>query len=159
MNITLAAVIMTAYVVFVCAWARCIPNSMSQSVFLLPSWGRTLWTVAIAVVAFLTVPSFIDHTPDDFKFLAFLSCAALAFVAVTPLTGAKEMSYNVHMISAYACGVLSQLAVAITCPWFLLLWLPWVVAYVLIRRNGQWKTKAFWAEVTCFVSVFFFCLL
>ena len=33
------------------------------------------------------------------------------------------------------------------------------VANVLIRRNGQWKTKAFCAEVTCFVSVFFFCLL
>ena len=158
MNITLAAVIMTAYVVFACGWARCIPNSLSQSVFYLPAWGRTLWTVAIAAVAFLIVPSFIDHTPDDFKFLAFLSCAALAFVAVTPLTCGKEMSYKVHMTSAYACGILSQLAVVITCPWFLLLWLPWLVAYVLIRRNGQWKTKAFWAEITCFVSVFLFCL-
>ena len=158
MNITLAAVIMTAYIVFACGWARCIPNSLSQSVFYIPAWGRTLWTVAIVAVSFLTVPSFIDHTSDNFQFLAFLSCVALGVVALTPLPGSNSHTYGIHLAAAYLCGILSQLAISITCPWFLLLWLPWAVAYVLIRRKRQWKIKAFWAEITCFTSTFLFCL-
>lgn len=161
----IALAILTAYILAVCITNKQIPHSLSETVFFLPAGGSWLWTVTIAAVAFLVVPTFIEKTAESVQFLAFLSCAALAFVAVCPLIGSygnikkDEQTYKIHMASAYACGVLSQVAVVITCPWMMLWWLPWVAAFVWITKDRKWQTSIFWAEMTCFLSTFCICLM
>lgn len=162
----IALAILMAYIMAVCITNRQIPASLSETVFFLPPGGSWLWTVVILAVAFLAVPTFIDKTADGVKFLAFLSCAALGFVAVCPLIGSyghidkQDQTYRIHMGAAYACGVLSQVAVIVTCPWFALWWLPWVAAFIWITKDrSKWQTATFWAEMTCFASTFNVCLV
>lgn len=158
MNIIIAAIILVAYTLFAVAWARRIPNSLSQSVLDLPEWGKTVWTVVIVAVAFLTVPTFIERTADYIRFMAFIACGALAFVAVTPLAGRRDLSYNIHMTAAYVCGFGSQIAVVVTCPWYVFAWAPWLFTFVWLTKdpNGTWPTRLFWAEMTCFAVTLVF---
>lgn len=161
----IALAILVAYILAVCITNKQIPHSLSETVFFLHPEGSWLWTVTISAVAFLAVPTFIEKTAESVQFLAFLSCAALAFVAVCPLLGTygainkEDQTYKLHMGAAYACGSLSQIAIAVTCPWMLLWWVPWVAAFVWITKDGKWQTDIFWAEMTCFASTFCICLL
>ena len=160
----IALALLTAYILAVCISNKQIPNSLSETVFFLPPGGSWLWIITICAVAFLAVPTFIEKTADSVQFLAFLSCASLAFVAVCPLLGTygainkEDQTYKIHMGAAYACGALSQIAVIITCPWMAFWWAPWMAAFIWITKDGRWNTATFWAEMTCFASTFNICL-
>ena len=160
-----AIVLLTVYILAVCIINKEIPSSLSESVFYLPKTGAWVWMLVIAGVAFLSVPTFIEKVNESIQFLAFLSCAALAFVGACPLVGSfgnidkSTGTYTIHMASAFACGVLSQIAVFISNPWLILCWLPWVSAFVWISKDEKWRTATFWAEMTCFASTFIFCLI
>ena len=163
--IIIAAFVLAIYVAVVIATNKQIPNSLSESVYYLPTKGQWLWTAVIAIIALCAIPPFVSKTIHAIQWLAFLACAALAFVAVCPLMGKPgnpddgNGSYGVHMGAAIACGVLSQICVTVTNPWFLLAWVPWLVAFVWITKDGKWHTAMFWAEMTCFATVFIFGLL
>lgn len=158
--IIIAIALLTAYVLCMVAVGG-VPNSLSQSVFYLPASGRWLWTVIIGAVAGLTMPVLLGHVHPDTQFIAFFACGALGFVAVTPLVHDKQdISHKVHMTAAYACGILSQLLVALNEPWLLLCWIPWVFAFSFHHNRGdKWDTAKFWAEMTCFASAFTLCFL
>lgn len=156
--IIIATVLLTAYVLCMVAVGG-VPKSLSQSVFYLPAGGRWLWTVIIGAVAALMMPVLLGHVHPDTQFIAFFACGALGFVAVTPLVHDKhDISYKVHMTAAYACGVLSQLLVALNEPWLLLIWTFWTFDFIIYRiRRQEWDTAKFWAEMTCFITIFVLC--
>lgn len=158
-SIIIAIALITAYVLCMVAVGG-VPKSLSLSVFYLPAGGRWLWTVIIGAVAGLTMPVLLNHVHPDTQLIAFFACGALGFVAVTPLVQDKQdISYKVHMTAAYACGILSQLLVALNEPRLLLCWLPWIDAFLWITKDGKWDTAKFWAEMTCFASTFTLCFL
>lgn len=162
MNITISIIILLAYTIFACAYGRKIPRSLSTSVYMLPAWGRPVWTVVLVAIAFLTVPSFIDATADSFRAFAFAACAALAFVAISPLTVKSKMgmSFAVHSWGAVICGLSSQLAIAFSAPLYLLCWLPFIGYFVYVKANHlTFQTALFWAEMTCFAATFLFCAI
>jgi len=156
--IIIATVLLTAYVLCMVAVGG-VPKSLSQSVFYLPAGGRWLWTVIIGAVAALTMPVLLGHVHPDTQFIAFFACGALGFVAVTPLVHDKQdISYKVHMTAAYTCGVLSQLLVSLNEPWLLLIWTFWTFDFIIYRiRRHEWDTAKFWAEMTCFITIFVLC--
>ena len=157
-NIAIAATLLATYILTLCVVQRRIPNSVSQTVFLLPYAGKWLWTVVVAAVAFLTMPTFIDRTAENVQFLAFFACAGLLVVAVCPLiphvenatTYKDAPTYRIHVAGAYTSAVASQLVVAYCQPWTLLMWLPWFAAFVWISKDTHWRTSPFWAEITAF---------
>ena len=158
MNIIIAIVILTAYIVTVCIVNKQIPSSLSASVFFLPKQGVWIWSVVIAAVVFLMVPTYIEKTSDTVKFLAFLACAGLLFVGGAPLVRDRgNMAYKVHLGGAVLCAVSSQVLLAIDNGWLLLSWVPWICAFVWITREDRWRTGVFWAEMTCFADTFIFC--
>lgn len=159
-NIIIAITILATYTLCLCVANKQIPSSLSASVFWLPPSGSWLWTVAIGAVAYLTMPALILKTPESYQFLGFISCAALAVVAVCPLIRDKgDMSYKVHTGAAIVCAVCSQIIVAISCWWLLLLWIPWIIAFVWITKDHAWRTQTFWAEMTCFTISFIYVLI
>ena len=163
--IIIAATVLLTYILIVCITNKQIPNSLSESVFLMMTQGQWLWTICIGIVALLTIPAFVSKASESTQWIAFMACAALAFVAVCPLMGSKESieksngSYTVHMVAAFACGALSQLVVIINCWPFLFAWVPWLVAFILITKDRKWQHQVFFAEMTCFISTFIFCIV
>jgi hypothetical protein len=162
MNILIALLIFTAYTVGVCCYATVIPNSLSQSVFALPKYGRYLWMAVIMTIAFLVFPTFVERCGENTKFLAFFACAGLLFVGAAPLVPGvhkDDSSYPVHTVGALVCAIASQLAVAFNDPWLLLLWLPFFAMLAWKwKQKTKWRTMIFFAEMTCFAISFLFCL-
>jgi hypothetical protein len=166
-NIAIAATLLATYILTLCVFQRRIPNSVSQTVFLFPDAGKWLWTVVVAAVAFLTMPTFIDRTAESVQFLAFFACAGLLVVAVCPLvakngdatTYKDAPTYRIHLAGAYTSAIASQTVVAFCQPWLLLLWLPWFAAFVWISKDTHWRTSPFWAEITAFTINIIYCII
>ena len=162
MNITIiiAITILVIYTVTLCVVNKRIPNSLSQSVFMLSPSASWLWTLVMGFVAVAVMPKMLEVSGDNWKFLAFLSCIGLIFVALCPLSPRKDgIEYEVHMTGAWMCAVSSQILMAVCNSWLMLMWVPWVIAFILITKDSKWRTKVFWAEWTCFPITFTFCLI
>lgn len=157
MNIIAAITIFATYAVTICVATGAIPASLSKTVFSLPKNGRWLWSVVIAAVALLTMPTLIEESCEATQFLGFLACGSLMFVGVCPLVQQGEISYIIHIIMAYTCAICSQLLVLVNNPLLLLGWLPWMIVFAVLRhRKKKWPTQAFWAEMTCFFITFLY---
>jgi hypothetical protein len=157
--ITIAAVLLTAYTVILCA-QNGIPRSLSASVFFLPKKGAWLWTAVIAAVVFALAPVLIG-TAQRAQFLAFFACAGLLFVAGCPLVKDKsDMAYRVHLVSAVVCAFSAMALVACNRLLLLMLWLPWVGVFVWKTKGvSTWPTQTFWAEMMCFLITFIYAYL
>ena len=89
------------------------------------------------MIAFCMMPAFISHAPLNLQFLAFISCGAFAFVGAAPLVkDESDISYKVHMTSAWVCAVASQLLIALTTPLILTTWIPWIIVWLVTLRSG-----------------------
>lgn len=162
MNITIiiAITILVIYTVTLCVANKRIPNSLSQSVFMLSPSASWIWTLVIGFVAVAVMPKMLDVAGDNWKFLAFLSCVGLILVALCPLSPRKDgIEYQVHMTGAWMCAVCSQMLVAVTKLWLMALWIPWMIVFIWITKDSKWRTKVFWAEWTSFPITFTFCLI
>lgn len=166
--IIIATTLLVAYTLILCVVNKHIPDSLSQSVFFLPPSTSWLWTLVIGFFAFAIMPSIIDKTPENWQWLAFISCAGLMAVAFAPLLPAKEtltqdgdkvidksdIGYKVHMVGAFTAAIGSQVLMLV-CQWpILLCWIPFVgyFAYLIRMHLLPWRTRVFWAEMTCFLT-------
>ena len=140
-----------------------IPPSLSASVFNISTNNRWIWTVILFVVCFLCVSTYIEKTDINTQFLSFLSIGGLAFVGAAPLVKFSDdkMQFRVHEVGAIVCAACSQLVLAFNCLWLLLLWIPYIIAFIKLNdfRAKGWNTKIFWAEMVCFSNTFTFCLI
>lgn len=159
--IAIATTLLVAYTLIICVVNKHIPDSLSQSVFFLPQSASWLWTLVIGFFAFAIMPSIIDKTPENWQWLAFISCGGLMAVAFAPLLPGKESSdgidksdlgYKVHMIGAFTAAIGSQVLIARCQPLVLLCWIPYIIAFIWITKDHKWRTKVFWAEMVCFLT-------
>lgn len=159
MNILITITVLTVYTLVLIRIGGQIPSSLSASVFDLPMSKRWIWTVVLAVVCFLCVPTYVCKAGDNTQFIAFIAIAALAFVGAAPLVKDKsDLAYKVHCVAAVICAVCSQLVLVFNLPWLLLSWMPFVATGFIVGC-GKCRTKTFWAEMVGFVSTFAFCLI
>ena len=80
-----------------------IPPSISESYYLLCKGSNGIWfQIALLLTAFSIAPVLIHSSSQNTQFLAFIPCAALAFVAVSPMFK-MELEGKVHHVSAYVC--------------------------------------------------------
>lgn len=158
--ILIAIALLAAYTVTLCVANNEIPSSLSASVFYLPKAGQWLWTAVIVSVVFLVAPTLISKASDNTQFLAFFACVGLLFVGGAPLVHDKtDTAYKVHMVGAILCAVASQLLLVFNCWWLMLVWLPYVVVFAIyFKKHKKWRTRVFWAEMTCFANTFAFAM-
>lgn len=138
-----------------------IPYSISDTYY---SLEHKFWFgFTMCATALLLMPAILERTPDNLQFLAFLMCAALCFVGVSP-NFKKGLDRPVHITSTTICAVCSQLWVGLVfTTWMYLIWLIWL-AYVIIMIKRLWNghlinsfiyTKPlFWGEITAFLTVY-----
>lgn len=166
--IAIATTLLVAYTLILCVVNKHIPDSLSQSVFFLPPSASWLWTLVIGFFAYAIMPPFIDKTPEDWQWLAFISCGGLMAVAFAPLLPGKEqkdgsidksdLGYKVHMVGAFTAAIGSQVLIARCQPLVLLCWIPYIGYFVyyysqyFFKLMVPWRTKVFWAEMTCFLT-------
>lgn len=156
-NVLIAIALVVIYTVTLCIVGGKIPDSLSKSVYFIPPKWSWIWTVTIGTVAALIMPVMLEKAADNWKFLAFLSCAGLFFVAFCPLSHKKdktEPSYIAHMIGAWTSAICSQLLAIVTTHEIMIMWMPWFFAHEWMTRKKSWPQKVFWAEMTCFATIF-----
>lgn len=135
-----------------------IPSSLSATVFSMDKKDRWIWCIVIWAVVFICLPTYIGKTGENTRFIAFLAMDGLLFVGGAPLTIKDED--KMHCGAAVVCALCSQLVLVFNQPWLLLVWVPWVAAFVRVTKdNVQWRTATFWADMVCFANTFAFCLI
>lgn len=82
----ISLVLIAAYIVYAISAMQGIPWSVSDTYYQLDKWGHPKWLfqAAMIVPAFLLLPAWLDVSPVEIQFLAFLSGAGLIFVGAAP---------------------------------------------------------------------------
>lgn len=140
-------IILFGYLAFVVAKFG-IPQSISDTYYLLGKQGW-LFQLALAATAFCVVPSLIDASSENTKFLAFLACAGLAFVSAAPLFK-MELEGKVHFTSAYICCGSLVLWQIFNTSWIIPLACFALVAIPMLKD----KKYMWWMEIATIVSAY-----
>lgn len=150
-----------AYNIFACVkWG--IPTSLSTTYYNLPERFRWVFTLFMWAIAFLLMPAWIEVANsfgdwrDNFKFLAFLTCALICFVGAAPNFRAFEMESKVHTISATASAV-TALLWCFVCGWQIM-YVPIAAAVLCLVIGLSTKTlkdcKVYWLELMAFGATY-----
>lgn len=137
-----------------------IPYSISDTYY---SLEHKLWFgFTMTATAILLIPALLSATPERYQFTAFLMCGALLFVGAAPNFKAG-MDRPVHIVFTTIAVLNSQIWVALTQPYLLLVWIAWIL-YVGVRLKQVWDgdllhsfvlcKPLFWAEVIAFGMVY-----
>lgn len=137
-----------------------IPYSISDTYY---SLEHKVWFgFSMIGAALLLMPSILDRTPESYQFTAFLMCAGLIFVGAAPNFKAG-LDRPIHITATTIAALSSQIWVALTCPYLLLVWVAWVL-YIGVRIKQVWNgdlwysfvrcKPLFWAEVIAFGMVY-----
>lgn len=125
-----------------------IPKSISETYYLLGKHGW-LFQVTLFSVAFLVVPTLIDRSSENTRFLAFLACAGLAFVAAAPLFK-MDLEGKVHFTSAYICCGSLALWQVFNTSWLVPMACLALVGIPMIKDNKY----MWWLEIATIVSTY-----
>ena len=148
------------YTLSVCVQCKGVPYSISETFYKLDHklwFGATMW-----LTAGLLMPAILEVTPESYQFTAFLACAGMMLVGVAP-NFREGIERPIHIVGAILCLVFSQVWVGLTCPWFLLVWIVYVIyTVVMMARHVSdralsdfLQTKPmFWVEVTALVVTY-----
>ena len=150
-----------AYTTAVCVKCKGVPYSISDTFYTL---DHKLWFGAtMFLTAGFLMPAILEVTPASYQFTAFLACAGMILVGAAPnFRGGIERP--IHIAGATLCLVFSQVWVALTCPWALLVW-PVYLIYTVVMMTRHiserilddfLQTKPmFWVEVVAFLDLYF----
>ena len=126
-----------------------LPDSISAMVYGLESPHRWIWILWMWAVSLVTCIPFIEVLPENWKAMGFLTLVCLGFVGAMPLVE-KEKNTS-HYSFGISAGILSQIVVAMICPWWLLLWATFPVCGILGIAFGEKSTLV--AEIICYATM------
>lgn len=141
---------LTAYLIYavrVCG----VPASVSDTYYILLRKRRPAWLFQLAMILTggLLLPEWLEATPENLQFLAFLACGALIFVGDTPLF--KEAEQRVIHITATVVSGLSTLAWEVASGY-------WIVPAIMLAAAipyGVYKRRIlFFVELAAFASAY-----
>lgn len=151
--ILVSMLILVAYLAFAIAktgW----PYSISETYYRLKAAGykEGLFTLALTGVAMTAIVPLIEATPEKWKFLAFMMCAGIMFVAFAPQF-ARRLDNWVHYIATGVSGISSMIwcCVAFRYGWIPLVLALGVVIYPIVKNRVKWL---FWIEIAVFAAVY-----
>lgn len=129
-----------------------IPDSISALVFSVPRQWQSVWSAWLGIISLFLAPQLFAEI-GDWWLLAFIFVVCLLWVAGMPL--ACPRSKMEHYIFAVIAGILSQVCVAIICPWWLALWAVALALYVWQYKKYELDGKGvFLSEVVCAMTLY-----
>ena len=151
-----------------------VPNSLSESFYSLKEHNLGfLFTIFCWSMAFPLLIYWIEHSPSDWNFLPFISCAGLMFVGTAaafkghelekkvhigavPAFKGHELEKKVHVGAALICAASSYIWTILYASLFLSInfILLSILLYFLLKKN-----KTYWIEMLAFVNLYIQLLL
>lgn len=158
--VLVSLLIIAAYTATFCVKCKGVPYSISATFYAL---DHKLWFGAtMFLTAGLLMPAILEVTPESYQFTAFLACVGMIMTGIAP-NFREGIERPIHIVGAILCLVFSQVWVGLTCPWFLLVWIVYVIyTVVMMARHVSdralsdfLRTKPmFWVEVTALVTTY-----
>lgn len=152
--------LITAYTAAVCVKCKGVPYSISETFYKLE---HKLWFGAtMFLTSGLLMPAILEITPGNYQFTAFLTCAGMMLVGVAP-NFREGIERPIHIAGAILCLVFSQVWVGLTCPWYLIAWMVYLIYTIIemIRHQSDSVVSdflrtnpMFWAEITALVCTY-----
>lgn len=126
-----------------------VPVSLSESYYALGRYGW-VFQLLLAGASFTLLPVWISVTDNGHEWMAFLSCAALLFVAAAPCFR-MEMEGKVHYTAAAVCCVCAVLWQISEEMWDVTLWLSFLGGMLSLQWRDKW---CWWLECSVILSVY-----
>lgn len=134
---------------------KVIPGCLSDTYYI---WPKYVFPLIMCLISGTLLPVWLELLKEsDFQFLAFLTCASIVFVGVSPDYKNDKMDYRIHSICAYIACIISLSIITIVMGY-------WNVIIVCLLCNlyiwsllGSSKMKRTWLyiiEHSLFISVF-----
>lgn len=141
----------TLYCIFKC---KCIPESISASVYAFDTTNKWLFSFVMWAVGFMIAPYLFTIASEGTKFLVWWMIVGLFGIGADPL---KEGSKNiVHYVSAAICGVSSQALIFFNMSQILFLWALYVPYTLVWEYSGK---NMFFAEMIMIIGIMLMCML
>lgn len=136
-----------------------VPKSLSMTYYLFKERNNVLKVLFPGMMTFLGIflmPCWVEMSEgSNFQFLAFLSAAALIFVAFAPAFKESDLENMVHQISAYCCAAFAMLWIILVTPyWYVILIVLGIVLAVAFITKTIKSSHIYWLEMVAFVSTF-----
>lgn len=131
-----------------------IPESVSQTVYIMPRTGQWVFALVMMSVGFLLAPVLMEISAERTQVFAFLMTGGILGVGASPLVAKEKNTF--HYVCAAISGIASQVLVALNQPLCLLAWFLYVI-YTLFAKDVS--RHFFWAEVACMLTAFVYCFV
>ena len=158
--VLVSLLIIIAYTTAVCIKGHGVPNSISATFYKL---DHKLWCGAtMFLTSGLLMPAILETTPPSYQFTVFLACTGMISVGIAPHFR-EGLERPIHITGAILCLVFSQVWVALTCPWYLIVWIVYLIYTIIemIRHQSDSVVSdflrtnpMFWAEITALVCTY-----
>lgn len=158
--VIISILLIAAYTTAVCVKKRGVPYSISATYYSLDHklwFGATMW-----LTAGLLMPAILEMSSDPSQWAAFFACGGMLLVGASPNFN-DDLEGHVHTVGATMCLLFSQVWVAFNDPWFLMVWLGYIIPttyYVIKDYQGSVKdaymgTKPmFWLEIFALITTY-----
>ena len=160
MEIVFVASLLVAYIIAFCIKNKTVPASLSAAVYDMPTVCTWAWTICMSLITAVGGPFLIAHVSNIALVFAIVSCVGMLTLSFNPQDKMKTpLGLKVHNIEARVTAVSSQAILLVDKPELLLTWIPWVIAYWIMRAFGhEWERKTLAAELICFGTIIAFCM-
>lgn len=156
----ISTLLIVAYTASVCIKCKGIPYSISATFYSLTH--KWWFGITMVLTAGLLMPAILEVTPESYQFTAFLACVGMIMTGAAPhfKEGTEK---KVHTVGAVLCLLFSQVWVALTFPWTLLMWVgyfAYTTGAMKKHWNGNFKASfiltkpMFWVEITALVATY-----
>lgn len=126
-----------------------IPNSLSETYYLLGKCGWIFQVLMLGIGGFL-LPVWLSLSEETYQFLVFLACASLCFVASAPCFK-LELQGKVHYSAAAICCVSVFAWQILEGLWDVMLWFVWIGGMLTLINRSKW---CWWLECAAIGSLF-----
>lgn len=157
--IIISMVLAVAFMVIVSIKGGGVPKSISSLVYCLPKNWQWMWSAWLFLCGVTASAGMIEYLPDAWKGLGFATMVGLGFTAAMPLVMKDQVKS--HNIISVCAGVLSQVAVILINPNWMLVWfsVAIVVAGVMLLAKGDvWsyvqERRIMLLEVICAITIY-----
>lgn len=137
------------YLFLVISESREVPESLSATYYLMKDNGW-MFQALMVFCGIGLLPSWMNVSSDDWRFLVFLSCAGIVFTGVAPAFKLK-LEGAVHYSAAVVCCVSAILWQMLEGLWDITLLFTWIGGMLTLQWKKQW---CWWLELSVIGSVF-----
>lgn len=145
----ISLIVISFYIAFVIYKFKVVPESISETYYMLGSKGW-LFQLAMFITGMCLLPSWLNVSEEAYRFLCFLCCASICFIACAPAFY-KDLERTVHYSSAVICGVSAFIWQVFEGLWDVQMFcaIPCIGGILKNYKNYMW-----WIEIAIISSLF-----